>query len=84
MGSKRKHRISKRMLNEANAEEFRRRREQCDDIASIASAGLFPKLTAVAIHLAIAALSADITTAGRTLFLSAMVCSADSEIRRER
>ena len=72
------------MLNEANAEEFRRRREQCDDIASIASAGPFPKLTAVAIHLAIVALSAHITTAGRTLFLSAMVCNADGEMRRER
>ena len=72
------------MLNEANAEEFKRRREQCDDIASIASAGPFPKLTAFAIHLAIVALSADITVSGRTLFLSAMVCSADGEIRRER
>ena len=27
------------MLNEEKAEEFKRRREQCDDIASIASAG---------------------------------------------
>ena len=33
MGAKRKQRISKRILNEAKAEELRRRREQCEEMA---------------------------------------------------
>lgn len=84
VGSNRKHRISKRMLKDENADEFRRRREQCEAIASIASAGPFPKLTALAMNLAISALSMDVTVSGETLFLSAMVCNAEGEIRRER
>ena len=74
MGAKRKQRISKRILNEAKAEELRRRREQCEEMAMMGVCWTFAEANGFGDEVGnFSKLLEDVTMSGSTLFLSAIV-----------
>ena len=74
MGAKRKQRISKRILNDAKAEELRRRREQCEEMAMMGVCWTFAEANGFGDEVGnFSKLLEDVTMSGSTLFLSAIV-----------